>query len=149
MNDLLLRIRKETAQAASHQVFLPTSATMVDAAEEALGFAVPDLLRTVLTVVGNGGFGPGYGVIGVEGGHESDFGTLVKTHQQLKADFESEGPKWPPNLLPFCSWGCNIFSCVECDGVDEVYLHDNGDLDAAGYDIVKFFEMWLDGVDLL
>jgi hypothetical protein len=50
-----------------------------------LGFPLPPLLRELYTQVGNGGFGPGYGIFGLEGGYIdpdiiNDFqgGTLVE-----------------------------------------------------------------------
>jgi hypothetical protein len=42
----------------------PTTAAQVDTAEEALGFAIPPILRRLYTEVANGGFGPGYGLVG-------------------------------------------------------------------------------------
>ena len=58
--------------------------------------------------------GPGYGIIGVVGGHSSDLGTLVETFNEIKRGADYLGLKWNPQLLPFCGWGCNIFSCVDC-----------------------------------
>jgi hypothetical protein len=43
----------------------PATVAEVDAAEVALGFAIPPLLRRLYTEVGNGGFGPNYGLEGV------------------------------------------------------------------------------------
>lgn len=40
----------------------PASPAAVDAAEAALGFAIPQLLRRLYIEVGNGGFGPNYGL---------------------------------------------------------------------------------------
>jgi hypothetical protein len=40
----------------------PASVAEVDAAEATLGFAIPPLLRRLYTEVGNGGFGPDYGL---------------------------------------------------------------------------------------
>src|SRR5579885_3913143 len=46
----------------------PAGAQAVDAAERELGFRLPELLRTIYTQVGNGGFGPAYGFLGVKVG---------------------------------------------------------------------------------
>src|SRR5436190_5588567 len=43
----------------------PATPAEVDAAEVTLGFAIPHLLRRLYTEVGNGGFGPSYGLEGV------------------------------------------------------------------------------------
>jgi len=42
----------------------PASPEAVDEAEEAFGFPLPGLLRRLYAEVGNGGFGPGYGIPG-------------------------------------------------------------------------------------
>lgn len=44
----------------------PTTMAKVDAAEEALGFPIPAILRRLYTEVANGHFGPGYGLVGVD-----------------------------------------------------------------------------------
>jgi hypothetical protein len=41
-------------------------------AEVALRYSLPTLLRRLYLEVGNGGFGPGYGVLGLQGGHLDD-----------------------------------------------------------------------------
>jgi hypothetical protein len=43
----------------------PATWAQVEAAEAALGFLIPQLLRRLYAEVGNGGFGPNYGVVGV------------------------------------------------------------------------------------
>jgi hypothetical protein len=55
----------EGAEAIMPTVAAPATAAQVDAAEAALGFTIPPLLRRLYIEVGNGGFGPGYGLIGV------------------------------------------------------------------------------------
>jgi hypothetical protein len=50
-------------------LFPPTTSAIVEAAEAKLGFSLPPLLRQLYTEVGNGGFGPGYGLFGLEGGY--------------------------------------------------------------------------------
>jgi len=63
------------------------TAAEVDAAEVALGFAIPALLRRLYTEVANGGFGPSYGLEGVptippaSGG--SDIVALYEQHSEL------------------------------------------------------------------
>jgi hypothetical protein len=50
-------------------LFPPTTMAVVDAAETKMGLGFPPLLRELYTHVGNGGFGPGYGIFGLEGGY--------------------------------------------------------------------------------
>lgn len=76
MDALIARIKERVADplravdAATWVCPMPTIAppatiAEVDAAEVALGFAIPPLLRRLYTEVGNGGFGPNYGLEGV------------------------------------------------------------------------------------
>ena len=65
--------------------------------------------------VANGGIGPGYKIIGVEGGHTSDEEDSI---DELYASFSTLDPddsawNWPKGLLPFCHWGCAIYSCID------------------------------------
>jgi hypothetical protein len=88
-----------------HDLYPPTTLTVVEAAEAKMGFRLPPLLRELYTQVGNGGFGPGYGIFGLEGGYiEQDIvnnfqgGTLVEWYfafrgtdnriPELKHDFD-------------------------------------------------------------
>jgi hypothetical protein len=95
--------------------------------EDALGFTLPPPLKQVYQKVGNGGFGPGYGLIGMTGGAPDDTG---KTAPYIYAQFrtvDTEEPEWiwRPSLLPICHWGCGILSCVACDEPDyPMYIFD-------------------------
>lgn len=132
--------------------FEPVSARDVEEAEARLGFSIPTLLKLVFLKVGNGGFGPGRGgcLIGLKGGYESDFGTLVETYEQLKGDQELEGKEWKTGLLPFCEWGCNIFSCVDCNEAHHpVYSFEDFGVRPQHYTLHDFFKMWISGVDIL
>ena len=128
----------------------PVSEESVHKACSQLGFRMPKLLEDCYLQIGNGGFGPGYGLIGLEGGHASDFGSLVSTFEQLKSDQEQEGNAWPEGMLPFNEWGCNTFSCVDCnDGGASVYTFEDFELSETVYDLPTFFELWLSGADVL
>src|SRR5512134_2461662 len=50
-------------------IYPPATLAPIEAAETAIGFRMPDLLRRLYLEIGNGGFGPGYGLVGVEGGY--------------------------------------------------------------------------------
>lgn len=50
-------------------LYPPTTMMIVEAAEKTLGFSLPPLLRDLYTQVANGGFGPGYGIFGLDGGY--------------------------------------------------------------------------------
>jgi hypothetical protein len=128
----------------------PASENAIHEAEANLGFEIPPLLRRVYLSIGNGGFGPGYGIIGVGGGHASNLGTLVDTFNEIRNGAEYLGSKWNPGLLPFCEWGCNIFSCVDCNDREHVVFHsEECCARAQSYHLEDFFEMWLNGMDIV
>ncbi len=126
------------------------SDALVERTEAALGLRFPKLLKACYAEVGNGGFGPGYGLIGLDGGAETDFGTLVSTYRQLRSDMESEGEEWQEGLLPFCDWGCNIFTCIDCTSENGslIYSFEDCELRPQFYSLEQFFQMWIKGVDI-
>jgi len=85
-------------------------------AENELGFSIPPLLKGIYQEVGNGGFGPGYGILGIKGGQLTDEGDTIVEHYKglCMPDEEDSLWSWPHGLLPFCHWGCAIYSCVSC-----------------------------------
>jgi SMI1 / KNR4 family (SUKH-1) len=112
--DLLERLRR----CAPH-AFPRATAEMIAAAEEELGFRLPRLLRAVYRVVGNGGFGPGHGLIGVGGAepYNSTEDSVVDLYErEIRANRPNEPRKyrWPEKLLPICDYGCGSFACVDC-----------------------------------
>jgi SMI1 / KNR4 family (SUKH-1) len=78
------------------------------ATEEALGFALPPLLRALYAQVANGGFGFGYGVCGaMEGFDEDSYGTIVD-HYLARADTE--------HTYPWCSEQRRLVNLADSDG---------------------------------
>jgi hypothetical protein len=92
------------------------TAPVLDAAEHALGFPLPAALRALYAQVGNGGFGPGFGILGVAGGHTDDLGDNIITAYKAFAQRDPCEPNWlwPERLVRLCHWGCAIYSCVDC-----------------------------------
>lgn len=94
----------------------PCSAQTIIQAQSDLGFRLPELLKGIYTTIANGGFGPGYGVMGVSGGFTDDLGHTV---EKLYATYRTTSPedptwKWPEGWLPICHWGCVIYSAIDC-----------------------------------
>ena len=88
-------------------------------AESVIGFPIPNLLRRLYLEVGNGGFGPGYGILGVRGGHKDDTRrTASDLYLQAHEGPSAWWPFLPPGLLPICHWGCAIYSFVDCSLAD-------------------------------
>lgn len=84
-------------------------------AEQAIGSVLPSLLRRLYLEVGNGGFGPGYGLIGLPGGATDSLGNDVVSGHLARQEPDPEDPewKWPASQLALFEWGGAIFSC--CD----------------------------------
>ncbi|HEX5105386.1 MAG TPA: SMI1/KNR4 family protein [Pirellulaceae bacterium] len=93
----------------------PVNAKALQAAERAIGFKLPELLRAIYLKVGNGGFGPGYGIMGIKGGARLDGCTLEKCYaNMIKLETENGTWRWPRQLLPLANYGCGMWSCVDC-----------------------------------
>jgi hypothetical protein len=132
------------------EVWAPASADAIRACEQSLGFPLPSLLKAMYLNVGNGWSAPGYGFIGVAGGRPSNLGDLATTYQEVRRGADYLKIDWPHALLPFCEWGCNVFSCVDC-GNDTALVHRSEECTAyvEGYTLADFLAMWVDGVSLL
>lgn len=91
------------------------SPTSIAEAEKSLGFSLPPLLRRAYLEVANGGFGPGYGIIGVGGGFTDDLGnSIVDLYRGFRlGDPDDPAWCWPLGGLPFCYWGCAVYSVVD------------------------------------
>jgi hypothetical protein len=93
------------------EVSPPATVAVVAEAESRLGFPLPSLLRDVYTLVGNGGFGPAYGLIGLPGGYTDDGYSIVELYLEFRKYY---GAAWPERLIPINTRGCNIFICADC-----------------------------------
>ncbi|MGB3315361.1 MAG: SMI1/KNR4 family protein [Albidovulum sp.] len=102
----------------------PFLAANSEAVEHRLGFRLPDLLVQLYVEVGNGGFGPGYGLMGLgEGGFTDD---LSQTADDLYRFWRSEEAKrdrcfWPKGVLPVSPLGCAMYACIGTK-LDEVLI---------------------------
>jgi SMI1 / KNR4 family (SUKH-1) len=144
---LVTRIRDYAMSMPDGIPFAPASEDVIKEAESELGFRIPELLRLCYLHVGNGGFGPGYGVFGLKGGFKGDCGTLVDEYRCLKEVLVSKG-KGSKTVLPFCEFGDNMNACVDyADAKHVVYSFDQGRIWREKYTLKNFFEMWIEGVD--
>jgi hypothetical protein len=80
------------------------------AAEASFGFPIPPLLRRLYTEVGNGGWGPNYGLDGIPaGGAEPDENDIVGVYRSCIAPeraLESPAVDWPRGLVMLIGRGC-------------------------------------------
>jgi hypothetical protein len=106
----------------------PLDELSVQRAEARLGRPLPPLLREIYRFVGNGGLGPGYGLLPLTRPDESEeFPSVVWHFEGLSAEASEPGWSWPETLLPFCDWGCAIQSCIDTSSRDgAVFTFDPG-----------------------
>lgn len=127
---------------------VPASPSTVAAAERSMGARFPTLLRRLYLEIGNGGFGPGYGILGLEGGF-----TLGAAQNAVDsaAHYRDAAPGSGP-LLPICEWGCAIVSLVELDTTDGRIWGDDPNCAPPGFStycqeigLVEWLARWVDG----
>lgn len=87
----------------------PAPLDAVVEAESAAGVPLPPLLRRLYLEIGNGGFGPGYGLLGLRGGHTAA-GAIAITALESDVRRGWDGPAIP---LLLCDWGCGITSLID------------------------------------
>lgn len=95
---------------------LPTApADAVAEAENLIGYRLPPLLRRLYLEAGNGGFGPGYGILGLRDGHRGDTRrTALGLYREAHGTSSTGWSFLPASLLPICHWGCGIYSFTDC-----------------------------------
>lgn len=138
----------------------PASSDAASSCELTMGHELPPVLRDIYLIVANGGFGPGYGVMGLEGGFTDDLGRSAESLYSLFREPDPEDPewKWSKSWLPFCHWGCGVYSVVDCVAPYPVIFVDPSvkDIGAPMLSIVvphkptvdAWLQDWLDGRDL-
>jgi hypothetical protein len=93
----------------------PASIRAVEQAEALIDRPLPPLLRRLYLEVGNGGFGPGYGILGVKDGHGDDY------RRNATDLYEAWREGWlagREQLFHVSYWGCAIYSLVDCSSHD-------------------------------
>ncbi|MEV0612534.1 hypothetical protein AB0I81_04350 [Nonomuraea sp. NPDC050404] len=82
---------------------IPASVEAVNECEALLGYPLPPLLRRCYLELGDGGFGPAYGL-------ESLQSVLSDNRQDWPESWRTKAKA----LLLVCHWGCGITSYVDC-----------------------------------
>ncbi|HYT89443.1 MAG TPA: SMI1/KNR4 family protein [Gemmataceae bacterium] len=101
-------------------LYPPTSETVVDEAEEDLGFPLPALLRAIYTRIGNGGLA--LWLMGLDGGQRSELTfnqrTIVEAYRACVGFGRGEDGRepWPQRLVPiYDGLGCGMVDYVDCN----------------------------------
>jgi hypothetical protein len=112
----------------------PAAPAEVAAAEAQLGFRLPELFRRLYIDVGNGGFGPVFGLLpltfaslGADPPAEAEF-ELAGAYARLVGRYSGGGRcGWPAPLVPAFYCGCTVFEFVDCrDPAGPVVWFDEG-----------------------
>lgn len=134
-------------------------------AETQLGFVLPSFLRRIYHEVGNGGFGPGYGLLPlgeIPPNAVHDTTSLVAGYREMRsfsqkdideyfAEEEEKPALWPERVLILCDWGCNICSCLDCSSPElPIFRMDSNENFLVEWAIEapslhQWLEEWIDG----
>lgn len=137
--------RTDMAERWCPKLGTPAKPDVVLEAQHAMGCDMYPLHRRLFEEIANGGFGPGYGLIGLPGGTLDDEGrSLVELREILWID--SETPM-PPPVVPLCEWGCGIWSCIDGE-TGAVLTMDEYGLKDIGQSFPSWLEDWVSGVNL-
>lgn len=115
MNSLIERLKEQRrvnpplflSKKGERIIPLPQAVTLeeLEGAETELGFRLPQLLRELYLRIGNGGFGPGGGILGITpGGWKDDAGDTTLDKYMYFASSPTRDETYI-GLLPFCYYG--------------------------------------------
>jgi hypothetical protein len=157
-NDLLAVVRRRAADPATSLDMAddvtstpraPATQATLARAEERLGFALPTGIRQLYTEVGDGGFGPGYGLLGLLTAvdHHADWQTLVGLYEGYRRpDPEDPSWSWPERTVPLCYWGCIVYTAVDCSTpAGRLVGFDEGGWALDDRSLTAWLEDWLAG----
>ncbi|MDQ2714751.1 MAG: SMI1/KNR4 family protein [Chloroflexota bacterium] len=172
-NILIERI-KETVRTNRHatgevilhrQIASPlVTAEDIAQAEAQIGFELPPFLSRLYLEIGDGGFGPGYGLLPLNN-HNTSIDSLVTAYLGMKsmsqkdideywANEEEKPSLWPERVLMVCDWGCNIYSSVNCASPDLVMYRLDSNINfmvewaIEASSLQDWLEAWVDGKPL-
>jgi hypothetical protein len=131
----------------------------IETTEAQIGFRLPELIREIYLHVGNGGFGPGYGIGGVDGGaqiYDSNLAQnviLCRSTADFLAEEEDETEDeyrpnwyWGDQYIMYCYWGCNVTTLVDCSDTSlPIYSLDS--FDVALHTSKTLRQWWLDWLE--
>jgi hypothetical protein len=120
----------------------PLDAKALAKAEARLGEPLAPFLRALYGGIGNGGFGPAYGLLGLIGGARDEAGHDALTLYERNRAKLAEDPlwRWPQRVLPLVHLGCGMFYCADAtdDDAPAIWFEPNPHLDGAPWDDAFF-----------
>jgi hypothetical protein len=149
-----MRVRVPERRTDSTDLFIPEIGPLVSEeqlarCEASLGIRLPGLLRRLYSEIGNGGFGPGYGIFPVPNGRVTGLLSIVSLYEEFRKPSESKPWEWPPGLLPICDWGCLIYSCVGVSPSEQpVFTSTEYGVQPTRWTLETWLSDWASNVDL-
>jgi hypothetical protein len=125
----------------------PVTPAQIQAAEQTIKMPLPALIRELYLQVGNGGFGPGYGITGLEDGFPIFGKTLVEATLLSREYVErDEEWYWQDSYLMYGYWGCSVTTVVDCAYLSlPVYSYDSMRRDThSAKTLRRWWQDWLD-----
>jgi hypothetical protein len=131
----------------------PVDEATVNRAETALGFGLPPLLAALYSRIGDGGFGPEYGLLPLLDNPPAGEPAAVTQYlaQRASGHKDTDWP-WPEGVLPISHWGCAMYACVDCrtpQATVLLYEPNADEADHAWYvdapSLADWLRSWLDG----
>ncbi|MGC9501451.1 SMI1/KNR4 family protein [Streptomyces sp. WG7] len=131
----------------------PLDGAGLSRAEAALGFALPPLLAELYLRIGDGGFGPEYGLLPLLDSPPSGEPAAVPQYLANREDaLKDPDWPWPEGVLPISHWGCAMYACVDCRSPQTTVLlfePNSGDADHAWFvdapSLTDWLRAWVDG----
>jgi hypothetical protein len=131
----------------------PVDADAPARAEAALGFRLPPLLAELYLRIGDGGFGPEYGLLPLlDNPPAGEPAAVVQYLANRESGRKDPDWPWPEGVLPISHWGCAMYACVDCLVPDAPVLLFEPNADEAGHawyvdapSLTAWLRAWLDG----
>jgi hypothetical protein len=121
---------------------------------QATGLALPPFYTRLLTEVANGGFGPGFGLIGIPPYFDDELRSDLSEAYLEGRGSHDPALRNPDGLLYLCSWGCGVHSYVDCSSAvgavvtDELLFGDQVEFTETSPALSIWLADWLSGIDL-
>ena len=131
----------------------PLDASAPARAEAVLGFTLPPLLADLYLRIGDGGFGPEYGLLPLldspPAGEPAAVAQYLANRESGRKD--PDWP-WPEGVLPISHWGCAMYACVDCRAPEAPVLLFEPNADESDHawfvdapSLTAWLSAWVDG----
>jgi len=118
----------DAPEAFKYKLIPPVSNDELVDAEKSLGFQLPALLQNIYLHIGNGGFGPGFGLLALnKKGANNYHMNLVDWYLERKNFSHPDYPNWPKQFITICDWGDCIVSEMDWTSPQASIYRFNGD----------------------